>query len=205
MKTKSIYWKLSLIINNILLITHALQFVRSDFYWKPLVYIGICILFDIAIVVSDGKYLSEFFLVAGLGFIACNRFDDPSPFMIIAIGIYLKPTRKTIYTLIYVAAWLIMMAIYHDTFTHAIIHACICCLVLIGEIQLEHAKAEAPKEEPLVLTPSEEDILRQIADGAEIKAISGYSENTAYKKLREARIRNNVRTNWELVSKFTKQ
>lgn len=195
MKTKS----LALIINNLLLITHVLQFVRSDHYWKPVIYIILCFLFNVAVIIKDSKYLSEFFLIAGIGFIIGSRFDCPAPYMLVAIGIYLKPHRRIVYTLVYVAAWLAMMAFYHDTFTHAIIHGCIIALVCIGELHLEKGH---PKRKPLDLTSDELTCIAHIADGMEVKEVPEFSENTVYKKLKEARIRNGINTNWELIARY---
>ena len=63
-------------------------------------------------------------------------------------------------------------------------------------IQDRHADVE-----PLKLTPDEEKILEQLCKGREVKELE-WSENTVYKKLREARNRNNCLTNDELKTKF---
>lgn len=50
----------------------------------------------------------------------------------------------------------------------------------------------------IILTPEEIDILEQISNGEAIKSIDGSSEVTVYRRLNEARKRNNIETNDEL-------
>ncbi len=50
----------------------------------------------------------------------------------------------------------------------------------------------------IILTPEEIDILEQISNGEAIKSIDGSSEATVYRRLNEARKRNNIETNDEL-------
>lgn len=54
----------------------------------------------------------------------------------------------------------------------------------------------------LSLTPVEEKILNQIISGKEKWDIPGYTEVTVYRKLKNARIKNNCETNDELIEKY---
>lgn len=112
------------------------------------------------------------------------------------------------------------MLYYNDTFTHTLIHLCGCVLALVVEHQvdvilsrkdaeiarlreeIDRLNDEVIKPVPLDLTHDEIIIIQQIADGAEIKEIIEFSQNTVYSKLKEARLRNGIDKNWELIARY---
>ena len=66
-------------------------------------------------------------------------------------------------------------------------------------ITQERCKAE---NKILILTPDEIQILDQIKNNEPIKTVEGFSEATVYRKLTEARNRNDISSNEELINEF---
>lgn len=56
----------------------------------------------------------------------------------------------------------------------------------------------------IILTPEEIKILKQLVEGKPIKQVSGFLEPTVYRKLSDARERNKVETNSELIELYKK-
>ena len=67
-------------------------------------------------------------------------------------------------------------------------------------ITKQQVKAE---NKMLVLTPEEIQILDQVKNNEPIKTVEGFSESTVYRKLTDARIRNNFKNNDELISEYS--
>lgn len=200
--TTGIITRLTIAGSLLLVICYAIQCVETCPLYKPLAYGSLSLAYIIVTVFTGRKYLHHYFFAAGLVYLFVIRFDNYTPFTLVLIACYMRPSCLPFYIGGYIAGTIYQFWNYDDDFTHVFIHYITCAFMFLG---LEALREKERKREPLALTPAEEDILQQIADGAEIKAITGYSENTIYKKLREARERNELINNTELIARYKKQ
>lgn len=54
----------------------------------------------------------------------------------------------------------------------------------------------------IILTPDEMNIINQLKDGRPVKQIDGFSEATVYRKLKDAKERNNLKNTEELIKNY---
>lgn len=215
------YLLFSLIAIAIVSACHWIQFARSD-QIQPLVR-AICSTCYIIVAIFLGKKCwSIMIFIWALAILYFNRFYNYTSFVmvLIACGIHTKKIEKPA-ILIYIICVGICLFLYKDSWTHLVIHGLGCYFfysvyekiksvisdyeykINSMELQLKELKGEKLPE--LILTEDEENIIKQLAVGREIKQIEGYCTNTIYTKLREARIRNNLLRNCQLIEIYIKQ
>lgn len=183
----------------LIMVCHLIQFIDSNFYYKPVIYEAVALTFVILMLFCGKKVLSVFIFTAGIVILPCTRFDLPVSFIMVMASIWLTPKAKTRRVVLYIFAVIPMMLYYHDTFAHVGIHFGHCLFVYLGESIMEKHKQTKPK---LDLLDDEVVIIAQLCDGKEIKEITEFSQNTVYAKLKAARMRNGIRANWELVARY---
>lgn len=194
--------RLTLAGSVLLVICHALQYHASGFYYKPLVYGALSLAYIVLTVFTGRRFLPQFLFTAGMVYLFCIRFDNYTPFLLVLIACYIQPQYIPVYSGAYIGGTVFQFFRYRDGFTFVFIHYITCSFMFLALLALRKREQQ---REPLSLTPAEEDILQQITSGVEIKAVTGYSENTVYKKLREARERNSLANNTELITRYKRQ
>lgn len=145
-----------------------------------------------------------------LYFIFCNiKALDPSYNNIVIIGIIsvlflllpkINKNLIVIISLIYITDIFTVAELYHKSGFY-IYSTFLLCAQYITAVW-EHKRKGSGKI--MILTPDEIEILNQLKDSNIKKQIEGYSETTIYRKLTEARNRNNYETNDELLGDFKK-
>lgn len=127
-----------------------------------------------------------------------NRFQNYTSWGIIMVLIWNKPERQNILLPAYALAVLVCLLLNERGVSHAVIHYGNCVWMFI--VMNKHRKQAITNH--IDLTPDETKIIEQLQDGRTIKEIEGFSRNTIYKRLTEARTRNKCATNGELLALY---
>lgn len=191
----------SIIVCGFITICHWVQFFRSGYMIQPLVH-GIMSGFYIICSIIFGRKCWSIYLFAwALAILYFGRFNNYTSFIMILISIGINKKAKLIYILSYAVAVLCCLIAYHDTYTHAIIHAC-GCMFFYNIASYIFSKMDITEKKPLDLTEDEKLILEKRIQGYEFKEINEFSENTCFLKLKNARTRNGIEQNWELIQRY---
>ncbi|MCQ2081575.1 MAG: hypothetical protein MJZ11_07945 [Lachnospiraceae bacterium] len=176
---------------------HLWQFIKSEYEIRALVNLIMTVVY-IPVIILWGFEGVPYFLVAYAAiYLPLEEFDNYTSLFLLFSATSLK--RKLKYLFI---PYIIETIVCYMINGYEISHLCISCLFILFfyeiflHIQDKHADVQY-----LELTIDEEKILEQLCRGREVKELE-WSENTVYKKLREARHRNNCLTNDELKTRF---
>lgn len=211
----------------VLAICHTVQFVRSGYMLQAGIRAVLMTLYVFIAPFAGRKCWSPLLFVYGLAILYPNRYYNYTSFCLLLLAVKVRPKCRMPYLLIYFFAVLVCLIVYKDTFNHAIIHFFGCYLFYFADRQFVKAHCRAKKRcavlkaqnrqlaeqleemqhknRKLDLTADETLIISQLAAGAEVKEIEEFSENTIYKKLSNARVRNNCVNNSDLVSRYKLQ
>ncbi len=211
----------------VLAICHTVQFVRSGFVPQAGIRAGLMLCYVFTAPFAGRKCWSPLLFIYGLAILYSNRYYNYTSFCLLILAVNVRPKRRLPYLIIYFFAVLVCLIAYKDTFNHAIIHFFGCYLFYFANqqfikiscrykkrcamLKIENRRLAAQLEEmqdknrKLDLTSDETLIISQLAAGAEVKEIDEFSENTIYKKLSNARVRNNCVNNGDLVSRYKLQ
>lgn len=118
-------------------------------------------------------------------------------FMIIALLCVNQNLKTLLWVFIPYAILVAIRTQIYDVPPFRVVFHLLKCSVLFMVIRLTCRKKEV--EKTLILTPDEEDILMLLAQGYRVSEINLFSQNTVYEKLKNARERNNVSSNKELI------
>lgn len=188
----------SVIIAIVLVLLHSWQFYKSDFMIQPMINLTASLIYIPLVLIFGLKSLPIFLMCYGFVYIPFESFDNYTSLLLILSAISLDKRLKDciwIYVLETISCYIGKgWEISHVTIT-------ICYIIFLWNvftfIQDNHAI-----NEPLLITKDEELILNQLLSGCEIKEVEGFSQNTVYKKLRDARERNKCITNAELLIRY---
>lgn len=184
----------------ILSLCHWIQFYRSGFMIQPLIR-AICASSYVLVAFIFGRKAWPCVLfVWAMSLVYFNRFCNYTSFIMILIAAGKRKKLLVPYILAYGVSVLISLYLYKDTYTHLLIHAGGC--YFFYNVYMVIMQKLEPALKPLELTQDEEIIIRQLAEGAEIKEIEGFSQNTIFSKLKDARLRNNCERNCNLVERY---
>ena len=193
----------SVICVSVLSMCHWIQFVNSGYMIQPLVR-AICATTYVVTAILFGKKSWPIALfVWAMALVYFNRFCNYTSFIMILIAIGRNKSLKFPYIYSYFIAVIVCLYLYKDTYTHLLIHVGGC--YFFYNVYLVIMNFVEPNQVPLDLTSEEEDILKQMAEGKEIKSVSGYSQNTIYDKLKSARKRNGCLFNKDLKERYIKE
>ena len=180
-----------------MLICHAYMYLDSDYRIEPLIGICYCILFFPMALIFGRKWLPIQYLVIAFTTLYFNKWYNPISFVLVDIvAIRHKKYRVPLYVA-YGIAVLLCLGIGHRNWAHGALHTlyCVAIYFIVLDIRQELKRR-------LKVTDDELAIIKQMANGKEMKEIEGFSPNTIYVKLREARIRNGVKKNYQLVELY---
>lgn len=187
----------TLIIALLLIGLHIWQYVKSGHDSRALINLVMCSVFVPLIIFCGMSCLPYFLLAYCYIYLPFEEYDNYTSLFLLCSAISLNKRLRLSFI-----PYIIETIIVYMVTGLEISHLCVTLLYILFfwqvyvYIQDRHANIE-----PLQLTIDEEKILEQLCKGKEVKEL-GWSENTVYKKLREARIRNGCLSNDELKTKF---
>lgn len=176
---------------------HCWQYIKSEHEIRALINMIMSVIYLPVMVFIGPDKLPYFLVCYSFIYLPLEQFDNYTSLFLVCSATSLK--RKISHVFI---PYLIETIILYMITGMEISHICIRGLyilffwIIFYLIQDEHADVK-----PLNLTLDEEKILEQLCKGKEVKELE-WSENTIYKKLREARNRNNCLSNDELKTRF---
>lgn len=188
---------MTLVIATLLAGLHLWQYIKSDHEIRALINLIMSVIYIPTMVFMGPAKLPYFLVCYAFIYLPFEQFDNYTSLFLICSATSLK--RKISHVFI---PYLIETIIIYMFVDMEISHICIRSLYILYFwlfyyiIQDKHADVK-----PLKLTVDEEKILEQLCKGMEVKELE-WSENTVYKKLREARTRNDCLTNDELKTRF---
>lgn len=186
----------------VLAVCHWIQFTRSGHMVQPLIR-AVCASCYVLVAFFFGRKSWPIVLfVWAMSLVYFNRFCNYTSFIMILIAVGAKKRLLMFYIIAYSSAVLVSLYLYKDSFTHLLIHFFGC--YFFYNVYVMVMNKLAPELKPLELLIDEENIIRQLAQGVEIKEIEGFSQNTVFAKLKEARIRNCCERNCQLVERYAK-
>ena len=182
----------------ILVFLHTWQYIHSDYEVKALVNLIVSVLYIPIILIFKFNALPIFLACYGFIYIPFESFDNYTSLLLICSAISLDKRLKSLIWIYCVETFCCYMS---KGLQLSHIGITMCYIVFIWNvflvIQNKHSEIE-----PLLITDDEKHILEQLLLGKEIKEVTGFSQNTIYKKLRSARERNACITNDELLSRY---
>lgn len=189
----------SVIISLILAACHIWQYMDSGRQIGPLIRLVFCSLYFIPALIWGRNCWPYYFALYAYALVLPNRFYNYTSFCIIMLCILSRPQLKYWYVTIYIIDVLAALLINRLSASHCVIHLinCFCFHIAIESLRAEHFV-----KKPLELLSEEEEIVKELAAGKEIKELDFYSQNTIYVKLREARKRNKCANNSELIARY---
>lgn len=208
-----------------LTVCHWVQFFRSGYNIQAGIR-GICSGVALIITFFTGrKFWNPILFAWAMAILYWNRFHNYTSFIMILIAIWLNPKTRFPYLLCYSIGVFISLILYKDTFTHILIHGVGCAFfytlfaamyhiiqyfkrVIIflhhenRKLRSENQELKKLKKDKLILNPDEEEIIKELLTGKEVKELDIYSQNTIYTRLRAARNRNGCKNNEELKARY---
>lgn len=178
---------------------HAWQYVKSGFLINPLINLIMVVIYIPVAIVFRRKCLPLYLMIYGFILLPYERFGDLTSLFMVLCGIALNSKFKyCIYAyIVEIISCYILNGLAISNFVIEIIYV-LFFLTFFLIVQNNHAT----KKDPLYLKDDEKKILELILSGKEIKEITEFSQNTVYKKLRDARERNDCFTNEELITRY---
>lgn len=179
------------------LICDVYMYVDSGYKIEPLIRICYCVLFFPMAMIFGRKWVPFQYLIIAFSILYFNKWYNPTSFFLVAcVALRHRKYRVPLFVLYGIAVF-ICLFISRRNWAHGLLHALYCVSIYFIALDI---RSEFKRR--LKATDEELAIIKQIAEGKEMKEIEGFSEYTIYAKLREARLRNNVRKNYQLVELY---
>lgn len=176
---------------------HAWQFDKSGHDIRALINLIMSAAYIPIIIFWGFDAVPYFLVVYGAIYLPFEEFDNYTSLFLLFSAISIKRNLKYLFV-----PYVIELVVVYMATGLEISHTSISCLFIAYFYQIFlHIQDKHADIKYLNLTVDEEKILEQLCKGKEVKEL-GWSENTVYKKLREARHRNNCLTNSELKTRF---
>lgn len=129
-------------------------------------------------------------------------FNNFTSLFVILIAIILKPQLKKRLIILYITAVSIVFIINQDCIYNYLIHITRAAWLFFI---LDYSMQSKYERKPLDLTEDEIMILEELSEKKLLKACTCFSKNTLTQKLKDARERNNIDTNAELLSEYKRK
>lgn len=194
-KDKTVY--INLILAGILVVLHSWQFVKSGHDVRALVNLIMIVIFLVGTFIFGYKGLSYFLAIYSFIWLPFEEFDSLTSLLLLLSAISLNK-KLWVWFIPYCISTLVIYMVKGLEISHVGVTA--CYLYFFWNIYV-HIRANHNKQDKLVITETEEQILKELCNGKEVKELE-LSENTVYKKLREARERNDCLSNDELKTRY---
>lgn len=210
------------------------QFIHNEFIWKtallnavlcgcmaffyydsnmviPLLYGAFFFFYIIAVFVFGEKAVPVLYVLYSIGAVLDIDFINVTVFFIFMLLSWQFPRSKWPLAVIYILEIVIVCMLHHKTAVHLLFHAAYCLTLYAGacvikkNIEKRAVLYISDHFRPLKLTPEEENILRQKAEGKLMKEITGASKNTKTAYIKAAMERNGCKTPEELTALYAIQ
>lgn len=176
---------------------HTWQFIKSGHDVRALVNLIMSVIYIPVVTIWGFKGVPYFLIAYAAIYLPLEEFDNYTSLFLLFSATSLK--RKLKYLFI---PYMVETIVSYMINGYEISHLAISCLFIIFfYIVFLYIQDKNADIKFLNLTADEEKILEQLYEGREVKELE-WSENTVYKKLREARRRNDCLTNDELKTRF---
>lgn len=176
---------------------HTWQFIKSGYDIRALVNLIMSVIYIPVVTIWGFKGVPYFLVAYAAIYLPLEEFDNYTSLFLLFSATSLK--RKLKYLFI---PYMVETIVSYMINGYEISHLAISCLFIIFfYIVFLYIQDKNADIKFLNLTADEEKILEQLCEGREVKELE-WSENTVYKKLREARRRNDCLTNDELKTRF---
>lgn len=139
-------------------------------------------------------------------------YNNYTAFFVTCIVLLIKPHWKIPAITIYFILITVAFAINTENLNHYLIHITRCTyfftvfhFIIIKRVDRKILKSVTNRDNFLILTDDEINILNQMLEGKKQKEVEGYSINTVTKKIADARTRNNIPTTQELLFRYIEE
>lgn len=211
------------------------RFITNEFVWKtallnavlcgcmiyfyydsagivvPLFYAVFFFLYLIFVFIFGEKIIPILYVIYSAGALQDITFINATIFFIFMLLSWELPKWKNPLTVIYILEAVIVCVRHERTPVHLLFHFGYCFTLYAGATIIKHnieKRAVVNVSEhfkKLDLTPEEEEILKQKAEGKLMKEITGVSKNTRTAYIKAAMQRNGCKTQEELLALYTIQ
>ncbi|MBR6552702.1 MAG: hypothetical protein IKT89_07675 [Clostridia bacterium] len=180
-----------------LAIFHSYQFVSSDYNLNCLLRICIYFTGSVSIAFFGRKALFVVLIITSLVASYFNSFVNFNSFFVILLSCKLYKKTEKYLLIIYVINEIIALIIQDKEITHLLIHFITCAFFYVIYFYVNDKK--------LNLTDDEIKILEELREKKMLKCCDSFSKNILTQKLKQARDRNGIDTNAELLAQYNIQ
>lgn len=187
----------SLLVAMAELVCHLFEIKVSGFQMDEVIRSVFCAIYlavGIFFLSRDTIYL--LFSALALALLYFNKYTNYTSCFIIVLTIQHKPRYKIPLLVLYGMDVLVCLFIGHRLAHQAFIHL-LNCLFIYLVVNLDFNSQSG-----LTLTADERKILDEWLEVGEMKAITCFAKNTVFRKMKEARDRNGLKDNEELLSRY---
>lgn len=180
-----------------LAIFHSYQFVSSDYNLNCL--LRVCIFFtgSVSIVFLGRQALFVVLVVTSLVASYFNSFVNFNSFFVVLLSCRLYRKTEKWVLFLYVINETIALLVQDKEITHLLIHFVTCAFFYVVYFYVNDKK--------LNLTEDEIKILEELKEKKMLKCCDSFSKNILTQKLKQARERNGIDTNAELLARYNIQ
>lgn len=180
-----------------LAIFHSYQFVSSDYNLNCL--LRVCIFFagSVSIVFLGRQALFVVLIVTSLVASYFNSFVNFNSFFVVLLSCRLYRKTEKWVLFLYVINEMIALLVQDKEITHLLIHFATCAFFYVVYFYINDNK--------LNLTEDEIKILEELKEKKMLKCCDSFSKNILTQKLKQARERNGIDTNAELLARYNIQ
>lgn len=180
-----------------LAIFHSCQFVSSDYNLNCLLRICIYFAGSVCIVFLGRQALFVVLIVTSLVASYFNFFDNFNSFFVVLLSCRLYRKTEKWVLFLYVINELSALLVQDKEITHLLIHFATCAFFYVVYFYVNDKK--------LNLTEDEIKILEELKEKKMLKCCDSFSKNILTQKLKQARERNGIDTNAELLARYNIQ
>lgn len=177
---------------------HTWQYVMSGYRLNALLRVVMYLVFAVTTFFLGKKALYTNLIIFALVASYFNSFINFTSFFVILLSCRINRKTETKLLILYAVNESIALMIQHYEISHLIIHALTCLFFYQIYFYIN-------KPAGLELTEDEIKILEELNEKKLMKACTSFSKNTMTQKLQEARKRNNISTNAELLAEYNMQ
>lgn len=180
-----------------LAIFHSFQFVSSDYNLNCLLRICIYFVGSVSIVFLGRQALFVVLIITSLVASYFNSFVNFNSFFVVLLSCRLYRKTEKWVLFLYVINEMIALLVQDKEITHLLIHFATCAFFYVVYFYINDNK--------LNLTEDEIKILEELKEKKMLKCCDSFSKNILTQKLKQARDRNGIDTNAELLARYNIQ
>ena len=166
--------------------------------WHFYARAGFCLLIAVNTFFFHRKGFSVTLVLYACVLLYINSFYNYTSFLFILFAVHAVPTMRNFTLVLYALNGFAAFALHEYGILAVGIHALNCYLYFLLSKHLLSSKSP----DKLILTDSEDAILKELADGKMQKEIDMFSQTTITKKLRDAKERNLCKSTNDLIRRY---